>query len=265
MIKTLKNPVALVFAFVIAVAASRVAAQRQPNLSLAHYWGKTESTISFIKDNDAIVIDGNGSAGNYFLQWRVVNTGATPDDTVAISDTVKIQTQWTTYKVQWGQGQFPNGMKQQDTVFITPSVNPVTLPLPAGLSASQDSVLTMWCDSVYFVSGEATNPAAEADPSDNTICDSVFVTYWRTKVEEIIGGNGIMLYPNPANGRLFVKSNLKGVELIRIIDVNGREVYHRRLNFSGAAALEISSFTPGFYILQLFADKGIVTERFVVR
>jgi hypothetical protein len=208
--------------------------------------------------------------GTYFFQWRVVNNGATASDTIAVSDTVKIKTNWNTYEVAWGQAQFPNGMKQQDTVFITPAVNPVTLPLPAGLTASQDSVITHWCDSVYFISGDLANPAVEADPSDDTVCNTVFVTYWKTQIKEAISGNGVMLYPNPTNGRLNLRyKDMRIVTSIAVVNSMGAISYWRATTdpdrATGIVAIDITGLKSGLYLLRLETTEGNLSEKFYIQ
>lgn len=69
-----------------------------------------------------------------------------------------------------------------------------------------------------------------------------------------VDGKKVELYPNPANEQLSIKNlNTEDVALIKIVDVQGREIM--TLN-QPAATLNISSIQSGMYILQIDLKNG---------
>lgn len=258
----------LILPAIAIISTINVSAQRQPDLSLSHYWGKTAGTVTMIKDNDGIVID--GSKQSYYLQWRITNNGAGANDTIAISDTVKIQTSLgTIYKIVWGQNGFPAGMSQVDTVFFEPGSNPVLFPLK-NITASQDSIATQWCDSVYWISGDPGNLAIDPDVSNNITCNNVLVTYWSAKVNDVISGNGLMLYPNPASGKLNLRYVFQNDDAsVYILNSVGETIYSQYLgsNIEGSKVftLDVVALPVGMYFLKMMAGNEVVAEKFYIQ
>ncbi|WP_276132214.1 T9SS type A sorting domain-containing protein [Polluticoccus soli] len=250
--------------------ATNASAQKQPNLSLVHSWGKTSTTVHVIADNDEMLIDGDGVAKMY-LSWSIINHGATANDTIAVSDTVKVRTGWTTYKISWGQNGFPMGMTQHDTVGMVPNPNPVDLDPGSAITTSQNNVAQQWCDSVFIVSGlPAPNNAVDPVLTNNKTCNNVKITYWLANVNEVIGGNGLLMYPNPANGKMTIKYVFANTDAsVQVVDVAGKVVYAKDLgkNLSGMQehALDLHNLNPGMYFLRLQTNDQIVTDKFFVR
>jgi hypothetical protein len=82
-------------------------------------------------------------------------------------------------------------------------------------------------------------------------------------------GIGLSLYPVPATNDLFVKHELKTSQPVKIsvIDMTGKQVMHReaqRLDTS-ELRLDISSLSPGVYILQLRNGEVLASGRFTKR
>lgn len=251
----------LLFTIVMMFTFSEVQAQRQPDLSLVHYWGKNAGAIVPIKQNDDVLI---GSGQAYYLQWRIVNNGATPNDTIAVSDTIKLRTHYgKIYQIVWGQTGFPNGMAQNDTVFIEPESNPFMFPL-GSQAVSQDGVLTNWCDSIYIVAGDLVNPAVDPDNSNDLACDSVFVTYWTTSIAASHISNDFTLYPNPARDILQMKSDFSAASgLVEIVDVSGRVLISKPLQqiySSQPYSFDVSELERGTYLFRLVVNGGVVVK-----
>ena len=83
------------------------------------------------------------------------------------------------------------------------------------------------------------------------------------------GGTGLSLYPVPATDDLFVRHELKTTQPVNIsvFDVTGKQVLQReaeRLHDS-ELRLDISSLSPGVYILQIRNGEALVSGRFTKR
>lgn len=86
---------------------------------------------------------------------------------------------------------------------------------------------------------------------------------------ELTAGTGLSLYPVPATDDLFIRYELKTSQAVNIsvIDMTGKQVLHReaeRLDESGLR-LDISSLSPGVYILQLRNGEVLASGRFTKR
>ena len=82
-------------------------------------------------------------------------------------------------------------------------------------------------------------------------------------------GSGLSLYPVPATDDLFVRHELKTTQPVNIsvFDVTGKQVLQReaeRLHDS-ELRLDISSLSPGVYILQIRNGEALVSGRFTKR
>ena len=78
---------------------------------------------------------------------------------------------------------------------------------------------------------------------------------------------GFSVYPNPANGILFVQAN-EGTELseIRLIDINGREVgVHSESMGQGKFSLDLSELSSGVYVVKVLSSKGEFLRKIVIR
>ncbi len=83
------------------------------------------------------------------------------------------------------------------------------------------------------------------------------------------GGSGLSLYPVPARNDLFVRHELKTTQPVNIsvFDVTGKQVLQleaERLHDS-ELRLDISSLSPGVYILQIRNGEALVSGRFTKR
>ncbi|MCH1548542.1 MAG: M36 family metallopeptidase, partial [Flavobacteriaceae bacterium] len=73
---------------------------------------------------------------------------------------------------------------------------------------------------------------------------------------EVLGLNTVFsnfkIYPNPSNGTVNISStNIIGLTKIKLVDLNGRVVYSREVNFSERTSLDFSSISNGIYILNI--------------
>jgi len=87
----------------------------------------------------------------------------------------------------------------------------------------------------------------------------------------ILGPNGlknmesykILLYPNPVDIYLSVKSDMATMKHISIMDVNGRILVQKDCVGSPTEYLKMDKLTKGLYIINIVTDKGITTGKIV--
>ena len=71
----------------------------------------------------------------------------------------------------------------------------------------------------------------------------------------------LVIYPNPATHQILVRGEFAAGSVLRIIDLSGREVWHKKVETNNEAALELPALASGIYFLQL----NNVMGKFVVR
>lgn len=77
-------------------------------------------------------------------------------------------------------------------------------------------------------------------------------------VEDLIGQNDIVVYPNPTADNLFIKGASDGATL-RLVDSSGRVIIHQEVN----SQMDISQFQNGIYFLQIVEGNYIKSYRII--
>ncbi|MBP7810245.1 MAG: T9SS type A sorting domain-containing protein [Bacteroidia bacterium] len=83
-------------------------------------------------------------------------------------------------------------------------------------------------------------------------------------VEENVLNDQLLIYPNPANSVLNIKSeNSLGKSVILITDVLGKTIIETKNNDLYQTSINIELLSSGVYLLQLKSEKGIIVKKFV--
>ena len=74
---------------------------------------------------------------------------------------------------------------------------------------------------------------------------------------------GLSLYPNPVtNGRVYIATKNDSEKEIQIFDVLGKKVFYTQLN---TRELNLSSLSPGVYIIKIREEESTATRKLIVR
>jgi hypothetical protein len=78
--------------------------------------------------------------------------------------------------------------------------------------------------------------------------------------------NKLSIYPNPVKDNLNINiKDFSGDILVKIMDVNGREVFNKNINnFNRSKELDLSSFSSGIYFLKLIGEDLNYTEKIIL-
>lgn len=68
--------------------------------------------------------------------------------------------------------------------------------------------------------------------------------------------NGLLIYPNPANNSLFIKTQLNQIRSIRIINSLGQEVLSRPIS-SNQVQLDVSGLPSGWYMVEVATENEV--------
>jgi len=83
---------------------------------------------------------------------------------------------------------------------------------------------------------------------------------------ENIESKPVNIYPNPANSNITIENINSGNKnyLLRLINIEGQEVYSKEITFSNIYQLELSEFVNGVYSLILQNDKELISKRIIL-
>ena len=74
---------------------------------------------------------------------------------------------------------------------------------------------------------------------------------------------GLSLYPNPVtNGRVYIATKNDTEKEIQIFDVLGKKVFYTQLN---SRELNLSSLSPGVYIIKIREEESTATRKLIIR
>ena len=74
---------------------------------------------------------------------------------------------------------------------------------------------------------------------------------------------GLSLYPNPiTNGKVYIATKNDAEKEIQIFDVLGKKIFQSQLN---TRELNISSLSPGVYIIKIREEESTATRKLIIR
>ncbi len=78
---------------------------------------------------------------------------------------------------------------------------------------------------------------------------------------------GFEVYPNPSNGKFYVKANVKGASSIKVMDLTGRVIYHE--NYPTKALLftsvDLSNQATGIYFVEVREGNNVAIQKVSVQ
>ncbi len=85
----------------------------------------------------------------------------------------------------------------------------------------------------------------------------------QTKTQESSAIEGLSMYPNPvSNGKVYISSKNDSDKEIIVFDVLGKKVLQTVI---ASKELNVSSLSPGVYIIKINEDDATATRKLIVR
>lgn len=99
---------------------------------------------------------------------------------------------------------------------------------------------------------------AENECGTNDFCDTLNLTGIDDPAEDKLS---VVMFPNPSHGKLNlrIEGNHIEIDLVRIYDITGKEVY--KINGPLHTAFNIGSLKEGIYLVRIFSDKRVSTKK----
>lgn len=77
--------------------------------------------------------------------------------------------------------------------------------------------------------------------------------------------NNFIVYPNPSNGQIFIKSkNVVGTTSVTIFDINGRKVFGQQLELDHITNIDASKLDSGIYLMRIEGDGVTQTAKLII-
>lgn len=80
--------------------------------------------------------------------------------------------------------------------------------------------------------------------------------------EDVLKEKVISVFPNPSNGDVIVRTNLPGTKHVRVLGIDGRSILEKQED-AYETELNISSFSPGLYLVEIEASGKYLRTRLI--
>ena len=98
------------------------------------------------------------------------------------------------------------------------------------------------------------------DFNEPVITNTTLNTYVSPSGIEIFEMNDVMIYPNPADERLFIQSKYAGT--YSVLDLTGKEIMQQNI-LSLNTSFDIQNLAPGVYFVRSVTEQGTTTIKFI--
>ncbi len=75
----------------------------------------------------------------------------------------------------------------------------------------------------------------------------------------------LRVYPNPANDRVYIESNGGTIDQVQVYDIQGRLLLDHPGDTSGRVQLNVSSLSPGIYVMQVSSGHTVSTQKLQIQ
>jgi hypothetical protein len=78
-----------------------------------------------------------------------------------------------------------------------------------------------------------------------------------------VGNNGLMVYPNPSQGKVTIQLNESEVFTVQILNMNGSLIYSQEVT-SGSTEVETEGFNQGMYLVKVSTGNEVFIRRLTI-
>lgn len=96
---------------------------------------------------------------------------------------------------------------------------------------------------------------------DDTIGRYAGVSYAGLDIDDFSSNNTIIIYPNPTEGQLFIKT--EEASSVSIINIEGKLLQKMNVNI-GTTDISLTTYSSGMYFIKITNSKGLLTKKIIV-
>jgi PKD repeat protein len=140
-----------------------------------------------------------------------------------------------------------------------------TSPVPLYPSPSQFTTYTVNINGVSGSSNVRFKFDFTADPSapgNYIFIDDINIFDATVGIQKNEAQMGLIIYPNPNNGKFIIETNNTDKQTLQIFDVNGKQVLSQTI--TGKTNIDVSNLAEGVYNLSLVSAANVINKRLVI-
>jgi hypothetical protein len=229
----------------------------------------SQTLVNSLDPNDIMVLEGAYISAEQADGWlnyiiRFQNTGTAEAINIRIENKLDGNLDWSTFTPMASSHTFQAQRTSDDVTF---RFNGINLPAASQNELASHGFVTYKIKPVAdFSEGEiiAANAQIFFDFNAPITTNTVTTQIQSLGVNENTDGAFVM-YPNPASEILNVKVSSSVLD-ISVYDVLGKQVFKDRATANeGTAAIDVSSLSPGLYLIRMESDGKTAVKKLVVK
>ncbi len=80
-----------------------------------------------------------------------------------------------------------------------------------------------------------------------------------------IQGLELRVYPNPANYMVFIETGEGAIDQVQVFNIQGQMVLDQAGEASGRVQLNVSTLSPGMYVIQVSSGNTVSTQKLQIQ
>lgn len=111
---------------------------------------------------------------------------------------------------------------------------------------------------------ESYSDTVEVLNADTTL--NIRLSEENTNVDDLSGGRSILVYPNPASGKVYIESKetLKGT-LIRVLNILGTQIIRKKVQQQNKTEVDLSAFPGGIYVIIIQKENAEYSKKIILQ
>lgn len=203
-----------------------------------------------------------------YYRIRFQNTGTDTAFNVVIRDTLDSNLEWSSFKMGTASHDYQVHFEEDDILVFT--FNNILLPDSNVNEPGSHGHITYYMEhnGTLPIGAEIKNRAAIYFDFNPPIITNTVVS----KIHEPEGEVSIRylptfstrIYPNPTENHTIIDAGNTIIQRIAVMDINGKQLYYKESLNNTKHQLNLN-LPSGIYLVQVYAEQGVVTKKMVVR
>lgn len=203
-----------------------------------------------------------------YYRIRFQNTGTDTAFNVVIRDTLDSNLDWSSFKMGTASHDYQVHFEEDDILVFT--FNNILLPDSNVNEPGSHGHITYYMEhnGTLAIGAEIKNRAAIYFDFNPPIITNTVVSKIHEPDEEVSIRNlptfSAQIYPNPTENHTIIDAGNTIIQRVAVTDINGKQLYYKERLNSTKHQLNLN-LPSGIYLVQVYAEEGVVTKKIVVR